>query len=97
MRENLTYGSMRGDWKPGMVAGTEAPPERKRGEPPGAGSHAMNRMPRGRGIWICPWREISGVATRPLRDCVRQSRQPFMAPLGCYWTGYSRSTEHRGQ
>jgi len=30
MRENLTYGLMRGDWKPGMVAGTEAPPERMR-------------------------------------------------------------------
>ena len=39
MRENLTYGSMRGDWKPGMVAGIEAPPERKRDEPPGTYSH----------------------------------------------------------
>jgi len=39
MRENLTYGSMRGDWKPGMVAGTEAPPERKRESPPGICSH----------------------------------------------------------
>jgi hypothetical protein len=33
MRENLTYGSMRGDWKPGMVAGTEASSERIRGLP----------------------------------------------------------------
>jgi hypothetical protein len=39
MRENLTYGSMRGDWKPGMVAGIEAPPERKRESPPGTCSH----------------------------------------------------------
>ena len=39
MRENLTYGSMRGDWKPGMVAGIEAPPERKRDEPLGTCSH----------------------------------------------------------
>ena len=35
MRENLTHGLMRGGWKPGMVAGTEAPPERMRGVPPG--------------------------------------------------------------
>ena len=28
VRENLMHGSMRGDWKPGMVAGTEASPER---------------------------------------------------------------------
>jgi hypothetical protein len=35
MRENLTYGSMRGSWKPGMVAGIEALPERDKEEPPG--------------------------------------------------------------
>ena len=39
MRENLTYGLMRGDWKPGMVAGIEAPPERTRDKPPGTFSH----------------------------------------------------------
>ncbi len=39
MRENLTYGLMRGDWKPGMVAGTEDPPERMRDVSPGTCSH----------------------------------------------------------
>jgi hypothetical protein len=31
VRENLTHGLMRVVWKPGMVAGTEALPERTRG------------------------------------------------------------------
>ena len=34
--ENLTHGSMRGCWKPGMDAGTEAWPERSQELPPGS-------------------------------------------------------------
>ena len=39
MRENLTHGSMRGGWKPGMVVGTAAWPERDQEIPPGTWSH----------------------------------------------------------
>ena len=53
MRENLTYGLMRGDWKPGMVAGIEAPPERKREEPPGTCSHGACFL-----LYKCPAKGI---------------------------------------
>ena len=36
VRENLMHGSMRGGWKPGMDAGTEAWPERSQEFPPGS-------------------------------------------------------------
>jgi len=39
VRENLMHGSMRGGWKPGMVAGTETPPERDGEHSPGTCSH----------------------------------------------------------
>ena len=42
MTENVTHGSMRGGWKPGMVFGIEALPERDKGAPPGAWSHGAS-------------------------------------------------------
>lgn len=44
VRENLMHGLTRGEWKPGMVAGTEAPPERTRELPPGTCSQGASLL-----------------------------------------------------
>jgi len=53
MRENLTYGSMRGSWKPGMASGIEALPERDKEQPPGTWSHGASfLLYRDRSQWV---------------------------------------------
>ena len=44
MRENLTYGLMRGDWKPGMVLRDCGPVRKERDWPPDTCSHGASLL-----------------------------------------------------